>query len=452
MHPWIGAGAEDRARILAELGKGSVDELFLQLPESVRVDAVGLPTALDEASLLAVLEGMAGQNVTLDDMPSFLGAGVYRHVQPAAVDAVLSRAEFFTSYTPYQPEISQGTLQAIFEFQTIICQLTGLGAANASLYDGATAVVEAALMAHRIHRGRRNRILVAETVHPVYRRVLDTYAGAVGLAVGTVVPSPDARVDVDALAAAVSEDVCGVIVQSPNFLGVVEDLPAVAKVAQGCGAIAVQVVAEAASFGVLLGGGELGFDIVCGEAQSFGIPPGFGGPHLGFFASRGEYVRQMPGRLVGETVDGEGRRAFCLTLSTREQHIRRAKATSNICTNHGLMALAATVWLELLGGNGLTALGRSCLSRAVWLRERIGAVGGGWQLAYPDSPVFNEMLVLGPGTGPELVEQLAREGVLGGVPSRLWGGSWPDGVLIAVTERSSVRDLEALVAAMGRVR
>lgn len=452
MHPWIGAGTEDRARILAELGKGSVDELFEQLPEGVRVEAVGVPEALDEASLLTHLEGLAGQNLTLDDMPSFLGAGVYRHVQPAAVDAVLGRAEFFTSYTPYQPEISQGTLQVIFEFQTIICQLAGLEAANASLYDGATAVVEAALMAHRIHRGRRNRILVAETVHPVYRRVLGTYADALGLEVETIPPSADARLDGAALAAAGGEDVCGVLVQSPNFLGVVEDLSAVADEVHRYGAIAVQVVSEAASLGVLAGGGAFGFDIVCGEAQSFGIPAGFGGPHLGFFACREEHVRQMPGRLVGETVDGDGRRGFCLTLSTREQHIRRAKATSNICTNHGLMALAATVWLELLGGSGLAALARSCLSRAAWLRSRIGSIGGGWRLAYPDSPVFNEMLVLGPGSGPELVERLAEEGVLCGVPSRLWGGSWPDGVLVAVTERSSLSDLEALIGAIGRVQ
>ena len=451
MHPWIGAGPEDRRRILDELGLGSVDDLFAALPAEVCVDRVDLPDARDEGSVLAEMERLAAANLAMADRPSFLGAGVYRHVQPAVVDAVLSRAEFFTSYTPYQPEISQGTLQVVFEFQTLICQLTGLDVANASLYDGATAMVEAALLAHRVLRGARDRVVVAETVHPVYRRVLDAYAPSAGIEVVTVPAGPDGRVDLERLAAAADQTTCAVVVQSPGFLGVVEPLAAIAEIARGAGALSVEVVAEAVSLGLLKGGGSFGFDVVCGEAQSFGVAPGFGGPHLGFFACQQSHIRQLPGRLVGESVDEEGRRAFCLTLSTREQHIRRAKATSNICTNQGLMALAATVWLEAIGGTGMGQLARQNLSRAEALKARIAGLGGGWRVAYPASPTFNEFLLLGPASGEELAARMAAEGVLAGVPARRWGGSWPDGLVVAVTERNSAAELDAFVAALGRV-
>ena len=448
MHPWVGAGPDDRRHLLDELGLDSLERLFATIPQEVCVDRVDLPPGQDEDTVQRALAAVADRNLTLSSHPSFLGAGVYRHIQPSLVDAVLSRAEFFTSYTPYQPEISQGTLQVIFEFQTLICQLTGCEVANASLYDGATSVVEAVLFAHRVLRGKRNRVLVAQTVHPVYRTVLDTYAGAVGLEVVVVPPGSDGRTDPGRLR---DEQACCVVVQSPSFLGVVEDLPAIAEAAHASGALAVQVVTEAVSLGILAGGGAFGFDAVCGEAQSFGVAPGFGGPHLGFFACAEKNVRQMPGRLAGETVDEEGRRAFCLTLSTREQHIRRAKATSNICTNQGLMALAATVWLEALGGSGLRDMARSCLARSHELKRRIAELGGGWRLSYPAAPTFNEFLVEGPGGGDELARRLADDGVLAGVPSRRWGGNWPDGLLIAVTECNRAADLDALVAAMRRV-
>ncbi len=450
MHPWIGAGPEDRRRLRDELGLASEEDLFASVPAGVKVDRLDLSDGRDESAVLAGMAELAGANVTLGSRPSFLGAGVYRHVQPTAVDGVLQRAEFFTSYTPYQPEISQGTLQVIFEFQTLICQLTGLDVANASLYDGATALVEAILLCHRVLRGKRDRVVVSEAVHPVYRRVLDAYARPLGLEVVTVPLGPDGRSEPAALAAAAS-DACCIAVQSPNFVGTVEDLPAVAEAAHGVGALAVEVVAEAVSFGLLAGGGAFGFDVVCGEAQAFGVPPGFGGPHLGFFACRREHMRQMPGRLVGETVDADGRRAYCLTLSTREQHIRRAKATSNICTNHGLVALAATVWLELLGPTGLTKVARSCLARTEELKRRLGEAQSPWRLAYPGAPTFNEVLLVGPHPGREAVDRLAGEGLLAGVPSCLWGGGWPDGILVAVTERNPASDLEALVDALGRL-
>jgi len=448
MHPWVGAGPDDRRHLLDELGLDSLERLFATIPPEVCVDRVDLPPGQDEDTVRRALAAVADRNLTLSSRPSFLGAGVYRHIQPSLVDAVLSRAEFFTSYTPYQPEISQGTLQVIYEFQTLICQLTGCEVANASLYDGATSVVEAVLFAHRVLRGKRNRVLVAETVHPVYRSVLDTYAGAIGLEVVVVPPGSDGRTDPARLR---DEQACCVVIQSPSFLGVVEDLPAIADAAHASGALAVQVVSEAVSLGILAGGGRFGFDAVCGEAQSFGIAPGFGGPHLGFFACAEKNVRQMPGRLAGETVDADGRRAFCLTLSTREQHIRRAKATSNICTNQGLMALAATVWLEALGGSGLRGLAHSCLARAHELKRRIAGLSGGWRLSYPAAPTFNEFLVEGPAGGDELARRLADEGVLAGVPSRRWGGTWPDGLLIAATECNRATDLDALVAAMRRV-
>ena len=448
MHPWVGAGPDDRRHLLDELGLDSLERLFATIPPEVCVDRVDLSPGQDEDTVQRALAAVAGRNLTLSSRPSFLGAGVYRHIQPALVDAVLSRAEFFTSYTPYQPEIAQGTLQVIFEFQTLISQLAGCDVANASLYDGATAMVEAVLFSHRVLRGKRQRVLVAESVHPVYRSVLDTYAGAVGLEVVVVPVGSDGRTDPGRLR---DEQACCVVIQSPSFLGIVEDLPAIADAAHGAGALAVQVVTEAVSLGLLAGGGAFGFDVVCGEAQSFGIAPGFGGPHLGFFACAEKNLRQMPGRLAGETVDQDGRRAFCLTLATREQHIRRAKATSNICTNQALMALAATVWLEALGGSGLRELARSNLARAHELKRRIAGLGGGWRLSYPATPTFNEFLVEGPAGGDELARRLADAGALAGAPSRRWGGSWPDGLLVAVTECNRVADLEALEAAMRRV-
>jgi glycine dehydrogenase subunit 1 len=448
MHPWVGAGLEDQRHILAELGLESIDELFASIPAGVCIEGLELAPARDEDWIRRAFGEMASANLAMDSVPCFLGAGVYRHLQPSVVDAVLSRAEFFTSYTPYQPEISQGTLQVIFEFQTLISRLTGLEVANASLYDGATALVEAVLFSHRVMRGKRDLVVIAETVHPMYRRVLDTYIEAAGIEVAVVAPNGDGRLDPDSVVEAARDRACCVAIQSPNFLGIVEDLPQLAAAAHDGGALAVQVVTEAVSLGLLAGGGSFGFDVVCGEGQSFGVAPGFGGPHLGFFACGTKHLRQMPGRLAGETVDEHGKRAFCLTLSTREQHIRRAKATSNICTNQGLMALAATVWLEAVGGSGLRELATSCLARAEELKRRIAAVGGPWRLAYPASPTFNEFLLVGPGSGAELVDGLASGGVLAGVPTTDWGGSWPDGVLVAVTERNTAADLDALVKAL----
>lgn len=451
MHPWIGAGPEDRERILAELGLSDIDELFASLPEEICTERLEMPDSCDETTVVARLSAMAEQNVPMGSRPSFLGGGVYRHVQPSVVDAVLSRAEFFTSYTPYQPEISQGTLQAIYEFQTLLCELTGLDVANASLYDGATAVVEAILFSHRVLRGKRNKVVLTRSLHPMYRRVLDTYAEPLGLELVDIGFESRGAADLVALRESVDSDTCCVVMQSPSVVGVIEDLSAAAGIAHAEGALAIHVVTEAVSLGILKAGGHSGCDVVCGEAQSFGLAAGFGGPHLGFFACTQKNVRQMPGRLAGESIDEEGRRAFCLTLSTREQHIRRAKATSNICTNQGLMALAATVWLELVGGSGLRELAISCWSRAQEVKRRIQQSAGSWNLAFPEKATFNEFLVTGPGTGEELVAKLADEGVLAGIATTDWGDAYPDGILIALTECNSAQDIDHLIDAMGRV-
>jgi len=446
--PFIPHTDEDTREMLEAIGAKSIEALFDEIPAELKIDSLhGIPEAMSEMEITRLMRERAAMDGAA---LCFIGAGAYEHHIPQAVWDIATRGEYYSAYTPYQAEASQGTLQTIYEYQSMITALTGLDVSNASLYDGATALVEAVLFSHRVLRGKRDTAVVAETVNPMYRRVLATYAASAGIEVVTVPPGPDGRLDPDRVREAASEPCCAAV-QSPNFLGIVEDLPGLADAAHASGALAVQVVTEAASFGLLAGGGRLGFDVVCGEAQSFGIAPGFGGPHLGFFACSEKHIRQMPGRLVGESVDEDSNRAFCLTLSTREQHIRRAKATSNICTNQGLMALAATVWLETIGGSGLRELATSCLARTEELKRRIAAVGAPWKLAYPTSPTFDEFLLVGPGSGPELVERLSKEGVLAGVPSALWGGSWQDGILVAVTERNSSDDLDAFVSALERV-
>lgn len=436
-------GAQDRRRILEFLGLSSVEELFAPIPPEVRSGPLALPEGLSEEEVRRILREMAARNVTAEDTVSFLGAGVYRHVLPAVVDAVLSRAEFFTAYTPYQPEVSQGTLQAIFEFQSYVCFLTEMPVANASLYDGATAMVEAVLMAARL-RPEAKRVFVSRLVHPHYVQTLRTYTEAAQLELVELPWNAHGRTE---LASVQGEEAVAVVVQSPNVLGVVEDLAAVRR-ASGP-ALAVHVVVEATSLGLLRPGGAFGFDVVCGEMQAFGLPPAFGGPHVGFFATRQEYLRQMPGRLVGETVDADGQRAYVLTLSTREQHIRRAKATSNICTNHSLMALAVTVALSLLGKKGVRELSLASHAKACYLKSRLASMEPKLRLAFPQSPTYNEFLVLHP-EPEELLSRLAAEGILAGVATSALASYLPRGFLVAVTEKNTRRECDRLVEALGR--
>ncbi len=422
-HPHTAADVQE---MLAAAGAPSVDALFRSIPEPLRLArALDVPPALDEISLSRELGRLAARNEV--SHPPFVGAGCYPHHVPPAVDQLLLRGEFFTAYTPYQPEISQGTLQALFEWQTFVCLLTGLEVSNASLYDGATATAEAALMATRI-TGRR-RIVVSAAVHPEWRKVLSSYLRSTHDEIVTLPFGADGRTDLDALRRSV-DGAAAVILGWPNFLGVLDALPEAAALAREAGALTIAATAEAVALGLIQPPGALGADVAAGSFQSFGNPLSFGGPAPGYLAIREAHVRQMPGRVCGATVDRQGRRGFALTLSTREQHIRREKATSNVCTNAGLCALASTIHLGLLGRRGLAELARLNFDRARLLRDAMAEVG-----VRPvfDGPFFNE-LALDVGDAEEVVARLARRGLAAGVPLSRWypDAPWSRGALLSV--------------------
>ncbi|HKX84620.1 MAG TPA: aminomethyl-transferring glycine dehydrogenase subunit GcvPA, partial [Pyrinomonadaceae bacterium] len=381
---YIPNSPEERQEMLAAIGLANADELFRSIPEDVRLGRkLEITDPLAETEVIGAMEALATRN-TAAVKPSFLGAGVYSHISPTIVDHLIQRSEFFTSYTPYQPEISQGTLQYIFEFQTLICQLTGMEVANASMYDGSTSLAEAYLMAQRVTR--RNKIVIATSVHPEYREVARTYTKH-GQAEIVEVPF-DEKIGQLTNLSALDDKTAALVVQSPNFFGCVEDLKALAEAAHAVGALLVVVVTEAISFGLLKSPGSCGADIVVGEGQSFGIPMSFGGPHVGLFATQDKYVRQMPGRLCGVAYDKNGNRGFTLTLSTREQHIRREKATSNICTNQGLIALAATIYMETMGKKGLQEVAAQNAQKAAYAATKIASIEG-FEIAF-SAPKFNE--------------------------------------------------------------
>jgi glycine dehydrogenase subunit 1 len=438
---------DDVRRMLDVIGAASVDALFAPIPQALRLRRpLDVPAAAGEQDVLGELRRLAARNANLDTHAWFLGAGTYPHFIPSAVDALVSRAEFTTSYTPYQPEISQGTLQAIFEWQTMIAGLTGLEVANASLYDGASASAEAALMAMRITR--RSRIVLARGLHPHYADVLRTYVAALGCELVEAPLGPDGRSA--PLAPLVDDATACVVLQQPGFLGCVEDVRAAAAAAHARGALVVVVVSEALSLALLRAPGELGADIVCGEAQSFGVPMGFGGPHLGFLAGRDQHVRQLPGRLVGETVDASGRRGFVLTLSTREQHIRRERATSNICTNQGLCLMMATIYLSLLGRVGLRRLAEQNLAKAAYARARIAATPG---LSLPFSaPVFNEFVVRIPGSPRETLGRAAAQGIVAGLDLASFAPELGPALLVCTTELARREDVDRLVDVLAETR
>jgi len=399
---------DDVRRMLEACGAKSVDDLFRSIPEAIRLRRpLEVPQAADEVSLLAEFRALAARNRT--EHPPFIGAGAYPHHVPPAVDQLLLRGEFFTAYTPYQPEVSQGTLQALFEWQTFVCLLTGLDVANASMYDGATSTAEAVLMATRLTD--RKRVVLSAAVHPEYRKVISSYLASTGDEVVVVPYGEDGRTDLAELRKAVDSRTAAVVVGYPNFFGVVEALPQVSSLAREAGALTVSVTAEAVSFGLLAAPGALGADIATGTLQSFGNPLNFGGPAPGFFATREANIRQMPGRIAGATVDKLGRRGFVLTLSTREQHIRRDKATSNICTNSGLTALAATIHLSLLGKSGLSRLARLNFARGKALRQAMRKAGFGPRFS---GPTFNEA-VFEVGDAEAVIERLAKRGIGAGV-------------------------------------
>jgi glycine dehydrogenase subunit 1 len=436
---------DDVQQMLARIGVSSLEELFVEVPANVRLPRpLDLPPALAEAELVRELKALAAKNATPASHLSFLGGGAYQHFIPAAVDLLISRSEFYTAYTPYQPEISQGTLQAIFEFQTLVCQLTGMEVANASMYDGASACAEGVLMAVRLTK--RRRVLLARTLNPRWRAVIATYCRYLELELVEVGYGADGRTDLDDLAAKLDSDTAAVVAGYPNYFGVIEDLAALARLAREAGARLVTGVAEGVALGLLRSPGELGADIVAGEGQSFGIPVSCGGPYLGFFAARLQDVRAMPGRLVGETVDRDGKRDFVLTLATREQHIRREKATSNICSNQGLCALTATVFLSLLGKQGLRELAQQNLAKAAYARAQLDGIKG---ISLPfAAPCFNEFVVrCGRPPGAVLAELAARN-ILGGIPL---GQDYPelaDAFLVCITEQHRRADIDALAAAL----
>lgn len=434
----------DRQEMLAAIGVSDVDALFRDVPAAARLPGLlDLPAHQGEMAVEQAFAALAGRNLTTACAPSFLGAGAYRHHVPAAVDHLVQRGEFLTSYTPYQPEVSQGTLQYLFEFQTQVALLTGMEVANASLYDGATACAEAALMAARITK--RNRIVVSGGLHPHWREVTATNGRFIGLTLDVAEPDWQGNED---LAARLDETTACVIVQYPSFFGHVADYRALAEACHAKGALLVVAVTEIVALGALEPPGAWGADIVAAEGQSLGNPLNFGGPFVGLLATRDGYVRQMPGRLVGQTADADGRRGYVLTLSTREQHIRREKATSNICTNSGLCALAFSIHLTLLGEEGLNRLARLNHAAAVTLADRLAALPG---VELVNRSFFNEFTLRLAKPAAPVVEALAAKGILGGVPaSRLWPGL-DDLLLVAVTETASAADMDAFVAALGEV-
>ena len=440
-YPYIPHTAEDVTKMCAEVGVASIEALMGAFPEALRLDApLVLPRALSEQELKEHLAWVSEKN-TASRHASFLGAGSYNHYIPSVVDQMLLRGELFTAYTPYQPELSQGTLQAAFEFQTMICQLTGMEASNASLYDGASAAAEAVLMARRITK--KKKVVLSSALHPEYRDTVVTYLGATP---GDVSEISYCKETGSTLVAEVEQALSGetacVVVQSPNFFGVVEDLKPLAQAVHRSGALLVVVTTEALSLALLRPPGELGADISVGEGQSFGSPVSFGGPYLGFLATRSGFIRQMPGRIVGETVDRDGNRAWCLTLATREQHIRRESATSNICTNQGLAALACTVYLSTLGKTGLMDLALLNLQKAKYLRDSLTSIKG--VSAAFTSHVFNEFVIKVETDAEALLGGLAEEGVLGGLHLGRFYTELKDYLLVAATETNSKEDIDRL--------
>ena len=435
----------DRAQMLAAIGARSVEDLFASIPASVR-EKPNLPPPLSEIEIRRFMGSLAQKNANARETAFFLGAGLYNHYVSAIADQMLYRAEWLTAYTPYQPEVSQGTLQSIFEFQTHICLLTGLDVANASLYEGASALAEGLLMAERLVP-RRSRAVLSLGIHPEYREAVRSYFANLSLEIVEVPVGKDGATDRAALEAAVDEKTFAVAVQSPNFFGVIEDWAVAARAAHAKGALALGVVAEAVSLALLAPPGDREIDIACGEAQSLGVPMQNGGPILGFLACREAHQRQIPGRLVGQTRDLEGRRAFCLTLATREQHIRREKATSNICTNQGLMALASNIHMSLLGKQGLREVALQSHAKAEFLKQAIAKLPG-FRLPF-SGPTFNEFVVAAPGPAARLVSRLASEGILAGVPLSRFGGP-VDQMLVAVTEMNTRPEMDWLVAELGK--
>nr|WP_293961210.1 aminomethyl-transferring glycine dehydrogenase subunit GcvPA [Sneathiella sp.] len=439
--------AEERQEMLVKIGVSSVDDLFADIPQEARLDGLlDLPLHESEMTVERNFRTLAAKNLSPYMTPCFLGAGAYQHHVPSVADHIIQRSEFLTSYTPYQPEISQGTLQALFEFQTQVAMITGMEVANASMYDGATSCAEAVLMACRVTR--RKKAVVSGNLHPHYRDVTRTTLQFTEFETKNLPPVLEGNEDFDEH---IGSDIACVVVQNPDFFGRVQDFTALADKCHEAGALLIVVVNEVVSLGAIIPPGDMGADIVAGEGQSIGVPLSFGGPYVGLLATRQKFVRQMPGRLCGQTVDQDGKRGFVLTLSTREQHIRREKATSNICTNAGLCSLTFTIHMSLLGETGFAKLAKLNHSQAVTLAEKLEAIDG---IEIVNDTFFNEFTVRLSGDASSIVEKLAAKDILGGVPvSRLIPDNpdMSDLLLVAATETCSLSDMDQFVAALKEV-
>jgi glycine dehydrogenase subunit 1 len=430
----------ERIEMLQQIGAGSIDDLFSTIPQEYRLERdLAVPRQMAESEIVDYFRQAASRNAA--GYTSFLGAGAYRHYRPVVIDSLVQRGEFLTSYTPYQAEITQGTLQAIFEFQTMICELTGMDIANASMYDGSTGAAESVSMAVRVTH--RTGVFVARSVHPEYREVMRTYAQHQGLEAATLPFGEDGRLDLAALEQSVTEETACVLVQSPNFFGVIEDIPAIAGIVHKKGALLIVSIAEAISLGVVRPPVEA--DIVSMEAQSFGVALSFGGPYCGVIAAKEQYLRQMPGRLVGETVDTQGRRGFVLTLSTREQHIRREKATSNICTNQALVALMATIFLVVYGKEGMRELALHNLAKADYAAKQFSSIGG-VRLLFAAAPRFHEFVLETTETPEHLNNKLLKQKVIGGLPLSRWYPELGNASLWCTTELNTREQIDHAVS------
>jgi glycine dehydrogenase subunit 1 len=430
----------ERAEMLREIGASSIDDLFSVIPEEYRLQGdLKIPRQMGESEIVDHFKNAAAHNAA--GYANFLGAGVYRHYRPVIIDSLVQRGEFLTSYTPYQAEITQGTLQAIFEFQTMICELTGMDIANASMYDGSTGAAEAVMMAVRITG--RDGVVGARTVHPEYREVMETYSQHQEHSAHEVGYGADGRVDLAALEQMVTDKTACVLVQSPNFFGIVEDIPAIAEIAHKKGALLIVSIAEAVSLGIVRPPVEA--DIVSLEAQSFGVASSYGGPFCGVLAAKEKYLRQMPGRLVGETKDKDGRRGFVLTLSTREQHIRREKATSNICTNQALMALMATIFMTVYGKEGIKELALQNLAKAQYAAKKLGESGN---LLFAGSPRFNEFVIETSEPPEQLNARLLENKIIGGLPLKKWYPELGNATLWCATELTTKEQMDQAAAVL----
>ena len=440
----------ERSDMLAAVGVARMEELFTVVPERVRYPKLDLPQPASELEIARDMQALAARNLPVDPALSFLGAGTYHHFRPATVDYVLSRGEFYTSYTQYQPEVSQGMLQALFEYQSMICRLTGMEVSNASHYDGATALAEAILLALNVAPGKRSKIVLSPAVHPQYRSVVRTYLR--GTHVATIVGDEDDGADLDRLTAMLDQDTAALVIQNPNFFGQCEPIDGLAEAVHRAGALLV-VVTDPISLGLFRPPGAYGADVVVADGQCLGIPPSFGGPHLGIFAARMAHVRRLSGHLVGETVDADGRRGYVLTLATREQHIRRAKATSNICTNSAVCALGAAVYLTTMGSSGLRQVAELCFHNSHYAAAEIGKLKGfAVNPQVPARAFFKEFVVRLPGPAAQINDRLRRRhGIVGGYDLGPDYPSLANHMLIAVTEVNARASIDRLVRALAEV-